>query len=49
MNQNGWFYVAGNSKNMPQSVKEALAKAIDNEEYVEKMIKNGQYQEETWA
>lgn len=45
----GWFFVAGNSKNMPQAVREALIEAIGNEQYVEDMIKAGRYQEETWS
>lgn len=41
--------VAGNSKNMPNSVKEALQTALDVEEaYIDEMIKSGRYQEETW-
>lgn len=41
--------VAGNSKNMPSSVKEALQIALGVEDtYIEEMIKSGRYQEETW-
>lgn len=48
INRNGLFLVAGNSKNMPTAVKEALSNVL-NESYVETMIKCGRYQEETWA
>lgn len=48
INRNGLFLVAGNSKNMPMAVKEALSNALDDN-YVQTMIKCGRYQEETWA
>ena len=44
-----YFYVAGSSKNMPQSVKESLAKAIGSANFIEQMIKDNKYQEETWG
>lgn len=41
--------VAGNSKNMPISVKEALQAALGVEQsYIDEMIRTGRYQEETW-
>lgn len=49
LNQNGWFYVAGNSKNMPTAVKSALATALNSSDTVDDMINTGRYQEETWA
>lgn len=47
--KNGLFLVAGNSKNMPTDVKEALSYALKDNDYVQMMIKSGRYQEETWA
>lgn len=48
--QNGWILVAGNSKNMPQSVRDAFTDVLDSDSnYIENMIKTGRYQEETWA
>ncbi|KAJ6637955.1 NADPH-dependent diflavin oxidoreductase 1 [Pseudolycoriella hygida] len=45
----GTFMVAGSSKTMPNSVKEALRIALGvDETYIEEMIRNGRYQEETW-
>lgn len=49
INQNGLFLLAGNSKNMPMAVKDALSNALNDENYVQKMIESGRYQEETWA
>lgn len=49
INQNGLFLVAGNSKNMPASVKEALCNVINDPEYVQALCIAGRYQEETWA
>lgn len=46
---NGIFLLAGNSKNMPKAVREALAEALDSPKYVDDMIKQLRYQEETWA
>lgn len=46
---NGIFLLAGNSKNMPKAVRDALGEALDNPQYVEDMIKRLRYQEETWA
>lgn len=47
--QNGWFYVAGNSKNMPTAVKEALTHALKDSKFVDELITAGRYQEETWS
>lgn len=49
VNQNGLFLLAGNSKNMPKSVKEALGEALNDPDYVQTMIDSGRYQEETWG
>lgn len=49
IDKNGIFLVAGNSKNMPKSVNEALCEALQDSDYVRAMIKLGRYQEETWA
>lgn len=50
LEQNGVFLVAGNSKNMPAAVKEAVVKALyGDSDYVEQLVKTGRYQEETWA
>lgn len=47
--KSGIFMVAGNSKNMPNSVKEALQIALGvDHTYIDEMIKQGRYQEETW-
>ncbi|XP_059612042.1 NADPH-dependent diflavin oxidoreductase 1 [Phlebotomus argentipes] len=48
INQQGYFFVAGSSKNMPQSVKEALSEVI-GEDNVQQMLTSGRYQEETWS
>lgn len=47
--QQGWFLVAGNSKNMPKAVREAVNEALGDDKCVENMIKCGKYQEETWS
>lgn len=47
--KSGLFLVAGNAKNMPTAVKEALSEALNSTEYVETMINSGRYQEETWS
>lgn len=47
--QGGYFFVAGNSKNMPAAVKESLEVALSDASYVAEMIKTKRYQEETWA
>lgn len=47
--RNGIFLVAGNSKNMPKAVKDALCEVLENAEYIEEMIKCFRYQEETWS
>lgn len=50
LERNGIFLVAGNSKNMPIAVKEAVVNALNGDsDRVEQMIKTGRYQEETWA
>lgn len=49
INQNGLFLLAGNAKNMPTAVKEALSKSLNDPDYVQAMISSGRYQEETWA
>lgn len=49
LNKGGWFLLSGNSKQMPQAVKEALIEALEDEKYVEHMLKSGRYQEETWG
>lgn len=41
--------MAGNAKNMPKAVNEALSEALNDKDYVEAMVKCGRYQEETWA
>ncbi|EDX09703.1 GD14092 [Drosophila simulans] len=47
---NAYIYVAGNSNNMPKSVKEAFIEILNGDaDYVELMIKQRRYQEETWA
>lgn len=48
--RNAFIYVAGNSNNMPKSVREAFIEILDGDaEYVDLMIKQRRYQEETWA
>lgn len=49
IHQNGLFLLAGNSKNMPTAVKEALSTALNDSDYVESLISLGRFQEETWA
>lgn len=49
INKNGIFLLAGNSKNMPKAVKEALSVALNEPGYLQAMISSGRYQEETWA
>lgn len=54
----GYIYVAGNSKNMPQSVREAFVAIFakntgfnvdEAEKCVALLERNGRYQTETWA
>lgn len=45
----GYLYVSGSSKNMPTAVKEAVGEAIDDNEFVEEMVRSGKYFEETWS
>lgn len=45
----GYFYISGSSKDMPAAVKEALAEAIGDKDFVDQMLKNGKIQEETWS
>ncbi|KAH8365916.1 hypothetical protein KR093_007298 [Drosophila rubida] len=48
--QQAYVYVAGSSNNMPKAVREAFIEALDNDaNYVDQMIKQRRYQEETWA
>ena len=55
LDMGGWFFIAGNSKNMPSQVREALVSALATklgemaEQFVEKMEAQGKYQTETWA
>lgn len=49
VNEKGWFMVSGNSKNMPQNVRDALAEALGGTEFVQELVNSGRYQEETWA
>lgn len=53
-----YIFVAGNSKNMPQSVREAFVNVCKKhgeldekqaEHYIETLEKGGRYQTETWA
>ncbi|XP_017028304.1 NADPH-dependent diflavin oxidoreductase 1 [Drosophila kikkawai] len=48
--RNAFIYVAGNSNNMPKSVREAFIEILGGDaDYVDLMIKQRRYQEETWA
>ncbi|EDW33252.1 GL24703 [Drosophila persimilis] len=48
--QNAYIYVAGNSNNMPKAVREAFIEILDGQgDYVDLMLKQRRYQEETWA
>ncbi|KAH8303004.1 hypothetical protein KR044_013183 [Drosophila immigrans] len=48
--QGAYIYVAGSSNNMPKAVREAFIEALDNDaDYLEQLIKQRRYQEETWA
>ncbi|KAL7022266.1 hypothetical protein ACKWTF_012189 [Chironomus riparius] len=49
LQRGGYFYVSGNSKNMPKDVRESLEKALEDKDYVTSMVKSGRYQEETWS
>lgn len=44
----GTVLVAGNSKNMPKAVLEAIKEAVGDDDYIEHMFKTKRYQEETW-
>jgi sulfite reductase alpha subunit-like flavoprotein len=55
---NAQFFVAGNAKNMPNSVQEALMEVAKKEgqlseeeakQFVQNLERNGRYQQETWA
>lgn len=48
MADKGTVLVAGNSKDMPRAVKEAITAAVGDDEYVAHMVKTKRYQEETW-
>ncbi|KAM8709221.1 hypothetical protein ACLKA7_016089 [Drosophila subpalustris] len=48
--QNAYIYVAGSSNNMPKAVREAFLEALDNDAiYLDQLIKQRRYQEETWT
>lgn len=49
VNRKGHFFVSGSSKNMPEAVREAVEKALEDKAFVEQMIKQEKYQEETWS
>jgi sulfite reductase alpha subunit-like flavoprotein len=49
LQRGGYFYVSGNSKNMPKAVRESLEEALEDKDYVADMTKSGRYQEETWS
>ena len=49
LQRGGYFYVSGNSKNMPKAVRESLEEALEDKDYVADMLKCGRYQEETWS
>jgi len=58
LSSGAFIFLAGNSKNMPQSVREALcevAKVCGNlsddaaEEFISEMEQTGKYQTETWS
>lgn len=58
LNNQGSFFIAGNAKQMPDQVTDALKEALvkfghlakeEVDEYVEKMINDKRYQTETWS
>jgi sulfite reductase alpha subunit-like flavoprotein len=56
LQQSAWFYVAGNSKQMPTAVRAALVDCLATQleagaaaSYVDTMEASGRYQTETWA
>lgn len=58
VSQKGYIFVAGNSKNMPQTVREAFVNIVkernkisdvDAENFFSKLERLGQYQTETWS
>ncbi|XP_067643825.1 NADPH-dependent diflavin oxidoreductase 1 [Eurosta solidaginis] len=50
LEKKAFVMVAGSSNNMPKAVREAFAEVFDgDEEYLEQMIKQRRYQEETWS
>ena len=56
LDESGWVFVAGSSKNMPGQVRAALVSALSTrlgeeeaELFVENMEKSGKYQMETWS
>ena len=56
LDESGWMYVAGSSKNMPGQVRAALVSALSTrlgeeeaELFVEDLEKSGKYQMETWS
>ena len=57
-NQKCFIFVAGSSKNMPQSVRESFVKVVqtygkltenESENFISNMEKSGKYQTETWS
>lgn len=55
---NVYIYIAGNSKNMPQSVREAFINICkkygtmdedDSKNFIDGLEKDGKYQTETWS
>ena len=55
LDESGWMYVAGSSKNMPGQVRAALVSALstrlgeEEDLFVEDLEKSGKYQMETWS
>ena len=56
LEESGWVFVAGSSKNMPGQVRAALVSALSTrlgeeeaEIFVENLEKTGKYQMETWS
>ena len=57
-NQSAWFFIAGNAKQMPDQVTDALKEALKThgsldsdqvDKYVTKMEANKRFQTETWS
>ena len=56
LEESGWVFVAGSSKNMPGQVRAALVSVLSTrlgeeeaEIFVENLEKSGKYQMETWS